>query len=71
MIDMMLEHPGIRMVRTTAQRYYDYGAPVETFHDTDGDDCIPMPPVEGEIADGGYATPHWVPTMFVWNGEQR
>jgi hypothetical protein len=30
-----------------------------------------MPPVEGEIAEGGYATPHWVPTMFVWNGEQR
>jgi hypothetical protein len=69
-IKMMLAHPDVRMVRTTAQRYYNYGAPVEIFHDRDGDDCIPMPPVEGEVPEGGYSTPHWVPTMFVWNGEQ-
>ena len=70
-IDMMLEHPGIRMARTTAERYYNYGAPLEISLDPDGGDGPLMPPVEGEIAEGGYATPHWVPTMFVWNGEQR
>ena len=42
-INMMLEHSGIRMVCTTAQRYYDHGAPVEIFHDRDGDECVPIP----------------------------
>ena len=67
---MMLEHPRIRMVPTTAQRYYEFGAPLKIFfHDSDGDDGVLMPLVEDEIAEGGYMTPHWVPTMFVWNGE--
>ncbi len=66
---MVLEHPRIRMVRTTAQRYYDFGAPLKIFHDSHDDDYVLMPLVEGEIAEGGYMTPHWVPTMFVWNGE--
>jgi hypothetical protein len=70
-IKSMLDRPAIRMVRTTAQRYYDHGAPLEIFLDPDGGDGPPMPPVEGDITEGGYATPHWVPTMFVWNGEQR
>jgi len=68
-INKMLQHPGIRMVRTTAQRYYDVGAPVKMFHDSHDDDYVLMPLVEGEIPEGGYETPHWVPTMFVWNGE--
>ena len=62
----MLAHPCVHMVRTTAQRYYDYGAPVEIFHSIDDDeDCVLMQPVEGDVA-GGYTTPHWIPVMFVW-----
>ena len=70
-VDTMLEHPRVRMVRTTAERYYNHGAPLEIFLDPDGGDGPLMPPVEGDIAEGGYATPHWVPTLFVWDAEQR
>jgi hypothetical protein len=70
-INIMMKHPCIRMVRTTAQPYYDYGAAVEIFHDMVYDDCIPMPAVEGDVAEGGYATPHWVPTMFVWENREQ
>jgi hypothetical protein len=68
-VSMMLEHTCIQMVRTTAQRYYDRGAPLEVSLDPYGGDGPLMPPVEGDIAESGYATHHWVPTMFIWNAE--
>jgi hypothetical protein len=44
---------------------------VKMLHDSHDDDYVLMPVVEGEIAEGGYETPHWVPTMFVWDDEQH
>jgi hypothetical protein len=65
-VTLVLEHEEIQVERTTAQRYYqESGVPLGIVLDLD--DCTPMPAVEGEIADGGYAAPHWVPITFTWN----
>jgi hypothetical protein len=30
-----------------------------------------MPVIEGEIADDGYESQHWVPVEFVWDKSRR
>jgi hypothetical protein len=68
-INTVRQHPNIRMVRTTPERYYDDGEFLEIFPGPDGSYGPLMPPIEGDIAEGGYATPHWLPVAFVWNAE--
>lgn len=58
-VDAVLDVPGIRMRRTSVQRYRERG---DGLLHRGGE----MPVIDGEIAAEGYRSPHWLPMRFVY-----